>query len=296
MRNTNSIPDDLSTRLEGYSASAAAQTAGGRGLGEIAGYAAAAGAGLAMAGAADAAVVYSGVQNISVSGDPAAQATTGSFSNISATGIDMDGNGADATLAAGMAAQLGTASGGTIAAKYFGGGAVEGAGGAALLGSGTFAGADNLPAGALIGLGGNFGDSSAGRVRAALVNTATGTYGSISAGNFGFTSTGFVGIRLGSGSYGWIRLHVEDLGLNQPFSTLRGGNPIGNGQNYPDKITVIDWAYDDRGAVGCITAGQTTGETANCTVPTPTPLALLAAGAAGLAAFRRRKAKPAASA
>ena len=60
--------------------------------------------------------------------------------------------------------------------------------------------------------------------------------------------------------FGWIRLRVDDLDTN----------------TYPDRVTVVDWAFDDSGAP--IPAG----------VPEPSCLGLLAAGAAGIAAMRRR--------
>jgi len=102
-------------------------------------------------------------------------------------------------------------------------------------------------------------------------------------GNFKLGTTGFVGIRLGNGDYGWIRLRLDDTGLNQPFTTNHGGlGPFGDGENYPEKLTIIDWADDDSGAPIQL---QVPGGTA----PEPSSLALLAAGALGLAAFRRRK-------
>ena len=91
--------------------------------------------------------------------------------------------------------------------------------------------------------------------------------------------TGIAGIQLASGNYGWIRLRIDDLGPNQPF-----GGTYTNGQNFPDKITIIDWAYKDSGAP--IHVADTVSQ-----VPEPSSLLLLASGAAGIAAFRRRKAE-----
>ncbi len=96
--------------------------------------------------------------------------------------------------------------------------------------------------------------------------------------------TGIVGVQPANGDYGWIRLRLDDLGLNQPFGAPLANGPLGDGLNYADKITVIDWAYEDSGAA--IHAGAT-GQT----VPEPSSLALLAAGALGLGAFRVRKAQ-----
>jgi hypothetical protein len=98
---------------------------------------------------------------------------------------------------------------------------------------------------------------------------------------------GLVGIQLGNGDYGWIRLRFDDLGLNQPLSTLLGAT-LQDGVGFPDGMTVVDWAYEDSGAA--IAAGDQ-----GTTVPEPTPLALLAAGAVGLGRLRRRsKTSPAA--
>ena len=46
------------------------------------------------------------------------------------------------------------------------------------------------------------------------------------------STNGIVGFKLASGNFGWIRLHVEDTDA-APF---------------PDKLTAVDWAYDDTGA------------------------------------------------
>jgi hypothetical protein len=76
---------------------------------------------------------------------------------------------------------------------------------------------------------------------------------------------GFAGFRAG-GNYGWIRVKWE----------------ADSGNGFPNKITVLDWAYEDSGAP--IAAGDT---------GTPEPgtmsMSLLAAGAAGIVAWRKRK-------
>lgn len=267
---------ELSVRLDQYALTAKGQMAQGHSIARIAGYAAAAGASLAMAGTAEASIVYSGVQNLMVSIDPAAQATTNIFRNSSSALVDMDGGGADLNLNV-FAGSFAADFGGFSIAKYVGIGSLGASGGAALLGSGSY-GASNLASGALIGPAESFGASNAGNAYKKFL-VGGNTLVSTNVGNFNFDTTGFVGIRLGSGNFGWIRLRVDDLGRNRLFSTLLGGTPVDAGLNYPDKVTVVDWAYQNNG--GSIRAGA---------IPEPAPLALLAAGAMGIGAFRRRKA------
>jgi hypothetical protein len=100
--------------------------------------------------------------------------------------------------------------------------------------------------------------------------------------DFGFwplkSNTGFVGVRFvtagntrsGSGGgfdYGWLRLS---------FQTFDG---------VPDEITLIDYAYNDV-ANASIQAGQETSATPE---PASAAMMLLATGAAGLLAMRRRR-------
>lgn len=269
----------LQQKLEQYSTTTKGQTIHSLSAAEIAGYAAAAAAALTMAGAADASIIYSGVQNISVAIDPTVQATAATIYNVnSAAPIDMDGGGTDFLLSVGFAGRID----GPSTAKYIGAGYLQAKNGAAFLGSpgGFEVGGVNLAGGATVGPGGVFSAYGAGRLRVVSMGTT-------STGNFASGVTGFVGIKLGSGNFGWIRLRLDNLGPNQPFTTqLTGGGfpPIGSGQGFPDKVTVIDWAYDDSGAP--IHVADPTSQ-----VPEPSSLFLLAGGAAGIAAFRRRKAE-----
>jgi len=102
-------------------------------------------------------------------------------------------------------------------------------------------------------------------------------------GYFVSGTTGFVGIQLASGNFGWICLKFEEPGPNQPYSTLLG-TPLSNGLGFACRITVVDWTYETSG--GTIHVGDTSSP-----VPEPSPLAPLAAGAVGIGAFRRRKAQ-----
>jgi MYXO-CTERM domain-containing protein len=85
------------------------------------------------------------------------------------------------------------------------------------------------------------------------------------------TATGLAGFRFTTANherdYGWVRL-----------SYTLGTNGLAN------SITATDWAYESTGAP--ITAGETSSSTPE---PSTTALAILAAGAAGLAALRRRR-------
>jgi hypothetical protein len=103
--------------------------------------------------------------------------------------------------------------------------------------------------------------------------------------------TGFIGFRFNGGSgieYGWARVNMTgDIANTGPTNSgdrlssisaahlgRRGIDAPGNG------FTLIDYAWGDVGTA--ITAGQ---------IPEPSSLGLLAVGAAGLLAWRKRRAK-----
>ncbi len=263
------MQNNLNEQLNRYGLTAKAQINQGKSLGDYAGYAAAVGAGLALAGGADAAIIYSGVQNLTVQKNPA-------VGGMLSAPVALFGGASNAIEFAGMLGGVQSVS----HFKYLGGAGLRAGGGAKFMGTGGYSGS-NLAAGALIGPGGVFSANAVGRVKIAVNSSSSVAYGAV--GKFLSSTTGFAGIRLGNGDYGWIRLSLSELGLNQPFSSSFG--PVQNGQGFPDKITVIDWAYDDSGAA--IHAGDTTSP---APVPEPSTLALLAAGAAGLARLRRRQA------
>lgn len=283
-------PNTLDAKLEQYSSTAKGQTPRAKSAADLVGYAAAAGASLAMAGSADAAIIYSGVQNITVQIDPSVQATTSSFSNTQTAPLNIGGS--PFLIVAGNGAYT------SFPTVLYGGGAfILAPTGAYFLGtsSGGKGGAFLSASHADIGPGGVFSATGVGQSRFAAASTGAGTFYSYNKNNFLPGATGIAGFQLANGDFGWIRLRVDELGLNQPFSNFFGGNPVGNGQDYADKITVIDWAYESCSGVP-IHAGDTTGGPSTCpaSVPEPSPLALLAVGATGVSAFRRRRAAQAA--
>ncbi len=202
----------LQQKLEQYSTTARGQTTHSLSAAEIAGYAAAAAAALTMAGAADAAIIYSGVQNISVQINPNAVATGNPFITSAQTAINIDGGGADINATVGLFAAFNTTN--PTQAKYYGIGLIGPVGGALLL-QGTQGGVANLPISNQVGPGGNFGTDNGGFGRIVVVGGTNP--GSLTVGNFALGVTGIAGIQLASGNFGWIRLRIDDLGLNQPF-------------------------------------------------------------------------------
>lgn len=258
---------ELDKKLDQYAVTAQGRGGHGRSLTEIAGYAAAAGASLGMAGTADAAIIYSGVQNLMVTIPNTAASTAANLS------VDMDGAGNGFFASALFQAQLYT-----YTSIINGSAGVRPNGLAAFLGTNPNA-ADKLGSGAIISSGGVFNAAFGGNQR-----LQTATYFGFATGNTAnpFTDgvSAFVGVKLGTGgteNYGWIRLILEDLGDN-PAGTLGA-----DGTNYFDKVTIVDWAYDDSGAA--IAAGDT-GAPA---LAAPQSLALLAWGAVGIRVLRRRK-------
>jgi len=84
-------------------------------------------------------------------------------------------------------------------------------------------------------------------------------------GQFIRSEEGFAGFRLNDNDYGWIRLEWK-----------------GNGSGYPDYLKAFDWAVNTSGAF--IQAGEGAAPE-----PGTLPMALLALGAAGIAALRKRR-------
>jgi hypothetical protein len=81
---------------------------------------------------------------------------------------------------------------------------------------------------------------------------------------------GFVGFELKNGDLGWIQVKVTN-----------------DSDDLTTEIDVVDWAYSETG--GPINAGQTSDAVSSSPEPGIAALGLLASGAAGLAAWRKRK-------
>lgn len=281
------VSPQLRCKLDNYSALTRSQVKRAKSSAELAGYAAAAGAALAMAGNAEATVIYSGIQNITAQIDPSVQFNpTNSTGSWNGYNVDMK-----SFMIAGEKFQVGAifaaaidnsvGPGSNLGAKYIGGAIVQGTNNVKFIGSGGPLGLMAAVApGALIGPAGSFSGGAAGAIKLA--------YGSLSGqtmayGN-NFVGEGIFGFQLNSGNYGWVRLLVEDLGDNQPFKDFFAANshaPFVDGKDFADRITVLDWAYDDQGSA--IIAGT------QIALPEPGALELLAAGAVGIAAMRRRQ-------
>jgi hypothetical protein len=210
--------------------------------------------------------VYSGIRNITVS-------THGS--NLTYQSFDLDGDGVNdfelflnrsTSLTLGASGSgLGTA-GSAYLHIHTGGGY-----NAILATSGSIE-ARRLALGAPISAGvGNFVTSY---VYPLLRYATTGGYPASGQWNPSDLNA-FAGVRFRIGTadhFAWIRLHVGD----------RDGVPF--------SLTAVDWAYED-------VPGQRieAGAGLPAAIPEPSPLALLAVGAVGLLAWRRRRAQQASS-
>lgn len=220
----------------------------GGGLKDWAVYTAAAGSALAMAQGADADIMYSGVQNITVT------RTAGTI--FHSTYVDLNGDGQDEFLL--------RITGHASSAAAF----LRATAGAALLTTSlaTFlpAGARRLSASSTVSLNaGSFGNDGLMR----FVTTGGATVGQWPGGHptggSGFAGVGFYDTG-GDVHFAWLRLAVRD-----------------DAGGVPDQITLVDWAYESEHLAPIHVS----------TIPEPSSLSLgmLAAGAGGVAAFRRRR-------
>lgn len=250
--------------LEQYSASANAvlelERTGRRGNWML--YTAAAGSALGMASAADAAIIYSGVQNVTIDRAQFQSSTASGFKSSSGYGyVDLDGNAfPDVYLGLFRSRFPGSYDSGAAGLAAYGGVLVAGTA------SPAYSSARRLSSGATIGPGGIFDSYGAGLRGVFRSGSYSTVYGQWPGGAAPGT-TGFAGLYFydygGDKHYAWLRLRLEN-----------------DADGYPDKITVVDWAYQTTPDAP-IRAGQE--------VPEPSPLGLLALGAAGVAALRRRR-------
>ena len=244
MHNSN----DLENSLAQYNSHAkqAESKVNTRGLStrKLLSYTAAASSAFVFSATADAAIIYSGVSNVT---DGSVDVNNDGVTDFSFFGSVSSAYGLGKLYAFGGAQYIkadGPGAGGFDVKKFSSGNAIS--------------------AGA-----GVFGSAGDGSFR--FVNTSSGTVG----GDWGGalapnTTSGFAGVKVkdnGNDIFAWLRLSVENNALGQPIH-----------------VTLIDWAYEDSGAA--IITGATTSP-----VPLPGSLGLLAMGASGLAAFRRRKDK-----
>ena len=225
-------------------------------------YAAAVGSSFALASAAEASsIVYSGLQNVTrqIEGQG-----VGGFSNT--FGINLDGvGGADFRLIGGYHRRFHSG------LKVSGSASLRGNGNASQrLLRGTGPGIlKKLASGSVISNGAGIFDA----IQHVVHHQGRDSGAPTSSGTWPANATGFAGVKLGS-NFGWIRLKWTDDIFNP-----------GNLLNLPDSITVVDWAMETTGQ--SIRAGDT-GITAEAVLE-PGSLALLATGAAGLLAWRRRQ-------
>jgi hypothetical protein len=204
----------------------------------------------------DAAVVYSGIQNISATLNPAqrhASNATAGF-NTALTPLDVDGiAGAEFNLRVRQNRGPGFGTGSAFLSPVPGNVVQGGEGGAYNLQV-----SNNVPV--------PFFSYASGLLRRVFKPDAGGGFVS---GSFAPGVAGFVGVQFqqaGSTHYGWVRLQVDD-----------------GPQGFPDKLTVVDWAYEDV---------KNTPIHVELLVPEANPgMVLLAAGGTGLAAWRLRKRK-----
>jgi PEP-CTERM motif-containing protein len=217
-------------------------------LGRWGAYAAAAGAALAMSTSADAEVVYSGIQNLTVTGN---SRKTFHIGSVKAEIQNVEHSSSFGRITSAGIGSVLTA--GIVVAQFSGSGANKYARGQPILLTGGGAG------------GVLFGNSG-----------SPGAPGGNPRGNFGpGTVDGFVGILLKNGDRGWVQVKVTSV------------------DGYPTEVEAIDWAYNNSTG-GAIYAGQTS-DAPVAPEPNTAALGLLACGAAGLLAWRKRRAEQARS-
>jgi len=214
-------------------------------------YTAAASSAFVFSAAADAAVIYSGTQNIGLN-----------------TAVDIDG---DLTNDLSFGIYTDTFIGGSAATASFKpfNDTVNRVGFIKAPAGSAFTQIQKLGAGDTIGSSAAFNFNLKASFRYGQIYTSSNSFTEDGPWSGAPGSSGFAGITIKAAGkpdiYAWLRFELTN-----------------NANGVPNGITLIDWAYEDTGA--SILAGQTASA-----VPLPGSLGLLAMGASGLAAFRRRK-------
>jgi len=255
---------DLEPRLDAYEAQARAVTA--KRLARWPAYAAAVGSGLAFATAADAGIIYSGPQNVTVTVNNG----PGTRDSFRSAPIKMDLAGPvdfnlECLFRRGARFTTGKAN-------------LETATGNGGLMSNASGRLKRLASGAVISAGKGFSTSASTLVE------PFGQFGvqSNTKGTWPKSVTGFAGVEFkisGQFHFGWVRLEWLDT----------NNTGVGGKSGFPNEVKAIDWAYNDV-AGAPIAAGQGIPAAAP---PIPEPgtlsLMLLAMGSAGVLAWRKRR-------
>ena len=241
----------------------------GKGV-SAAGFATAAGSALAMASGAEAAVIFSGPQNIYVAIHPTSI-------NSNYMPIDIDGDGVE-DLQFGIYASF--SSGGSTSPSYSSqrmfvvGSTFSGVQQASVALDNSYSSPRKFSAMSSVGSAENWAGSTNSE---AVFNQGQNILisSNVPSGTWSGSENGTIGFRLKKGGdvhYGWLRVELVDP--TTPQGSSQGSSYFADGLS--DQVKIVDWAYES---------------TPNTPIPVPEPsgLAMLAAGAAGLGAWRKRR-------
>jgi hypothetical protein len=225
-------------------------------------YAAAAGSALAMTGQAEATIVYSGLQNVTIE-----RTASGTFSSTKTLRLPNDSSGLSVARiflgkgsTAGMGWLLSPALSNPDVPIFPIVSALDSAAGIGMLKK--FSSGETIPVGgSLAGLA--LGLSAGGGFTPTWTNGVTAFAGLVLNGTIAGGAQGPL--------TGWIRLRFDI-------------DPKLIDDGFPNRITAIDWAFRTAPGNGALVADQTVEPT-----PEPATLSLLALGACGVAAMRRRR-------